>query len=415
MPIRTTRTTGRHQLHSTVSCRLDSPPVSVKMPIDELRFLENDPAQRTADAAALREHMAVLSGSRILPEACDVDNMLLQGFTVDDIGKMAKSLKPFFDQKIFEDLWSKAHGAGIVISAQALTFGDLFHFKKWLTTPAGVHAVGLVQAQKKLTKAGKTVMTHQDVAVLRLFDSNVAEMKRGLKAKKEACDARVAELQAEIDECKKKYAKAERKRGRAFPIAMGYKPQEENELKNACWDMYVLECDKAGTPVVQRSSDNLNIVKKKYGDRVKDDHKLAYAKMPDNYAGLIDYGKKKVLKAGKEGAVRSESSFRNLVTIISPEAAATLPPPLEGGVDDEPSDGEDPGAAVPDEGDAAKQPADAGTATETPSGGDQGGTTSEQAARNRKRKSAAVDAEQSDPNLRSRKHAKAGGHPHRSK
>ncbi|DAB41687.1 TPA_inf: ORF1+2p [Festuca pratensis amalgavirus 2] len=279
------------------------------MSVDPLRFLEDAATAQAADAIKLRPLMLELSGSKVLAKECDIEHLLNAGFTVDDVEKLSKSLKPLIDQGVFDDAWTMAKGSGIILSAQEMTFPDLFMFRRWLTTPQGAQALSLVQARRKMTKAGKKVLGHQDVALLRLLQHYEDDARRELDAKRVETEAAVAQLQAEIDKLKKKYAKAEKKQKRDFPLIANYVPLTDNEVRNQAWDMYCQQCINEGSVPMGRTSTNLKIVGDKFRDHIVQAHKLTYCQQPDHTDALIEFGKQKILRCQEAGSGKLESSF----------------------------------------------------------------------------------------------------------
>lgn len=306
----------------------------MKMATDPLRNLEDAATARAADVQALRPLMVSLSGSKVLAENCDIDHLLDAGHTIADVEKLVKSLKPLMDQGVFDDIWTMAQGSGIVLSAQSMTFPDLFYFKKWLTTPQGTQALSLVQTRRKLKKAGKEVLNQQDVALLRLFQNYEDEAKRGIDEKRIEMEKAVAVKQAEIDELKRAFSKFARRKRRSFPLVENFIPLSEAEIRNQAWDLYVAQCAAEGNVPMGRTSANLQIVGDKFKDQLNQAHKLAFAQQPDHTAALFEYGKQKILKCQESGAGKIESGFRNLLIVINPNCAATLPAPKEDGDDE---------------------------------------------------------------------------------
>ncbi|DAB41688.1 TPA_inf: ORF1p [Festuca pratensis amalgavirus 2] len=384
------------------------------MSVDPLRFLEDAATAQAADAIKLRPLMLELSGSKVLAKECDIEHLLNAGFTVDDVEKLSKSLKPLIDQGVFDDAWTMAKGSGIILSAQEMTFPDLFMFRRWLTTPQGAQALSLVQARRKMTKAGKKVLGHQDVALLRLLQHYEDDARRELDAKRVETEAAVAQLQAEIDKLKKKYAKAEKKQKRDFPLIANYVPLTDNEVRNQAWDMYCQQCINEGSVPMGRTSTNLKIVGDKFRDHIVQAHKLTYCQQPDHTDALIEFGKQKILRCQEAGSGKLESSFRNLLTVLNPENAATLPPRTEEADDGVDTDGGSPNPPEPDTHADAEPAADQPTPPEATGPGSSAGPTPPQSSRSHKRKQPAVDAQSEDPNPSKKRSTRAGRHPNRA-
>lgn len=314
----------------------------MKMATDKLRFLETEDSNRAADAQALAAHMLSLSDARIVASGCSYDEMLAAGFTLAEVGKLTKFLKGYIDQGIFEDLWAKAHQAGVVGSSVEMNFQGMSTFKTWMSKKAGQLALSFVQQKAKAVKMGGADLTPQDVSLVRLFDAHNAELRRRLQGDQEKRDKAIAEANQAIEKAKRDYAKAEARFHKQYPVAAQFQDLKGPELVNKCWDIYILDCGKKGTVPVPRSNANLEIIKDQFQTQARDLHKRDYVRVPQNADAIVEYGKVKVRKLAKAGTSKAGNTFRNHLVIINPEIADEIPAVDEAGVDDENPDGDDP-------------------------------------------------------------------------
>lgn len=295
------------------------------MPTDPLRFLERGDVDQTEDAEKVVELFDVFRDCRIVREDCTLQALLDCNATVDDLSKAIASIRPFLEQKTFEDLWAKAHNAAVVPSAQSMKVKDVFRFKRWITSPSGQIVLSSLQTKKKLEKSGKERFGPDEMGLKRLFTAQHEDLTAQLSQWQVEADEKIAELKSQIEVVRKALAELRDEAKKKHSVAAGFVELSADEVKGRSWTMYVEECAKKNEAPVIKTGTNLDLVGEKYGSLVRDQHLIDYLKRDGVREALHRYGEEKVKALKEAGKHRQVNTFRNIMAITGAPAADEVP------------------------------------------------------------------------------------------
>nr|AWS20964.1 putative replication factory matrix-like protein [Cistus incanus RNA virus 1] len=323
------------------------------MPVDPLRYMDSQVDLEGEEAEAMGKLWEPFATSQLTRKDCSYADLLEMSATLGDFEKCVKAVRSFLVQEIFDDLWSKAHSAGVVASAQTLTLQSLFRFRNWITKPAGQGVLQAVQNKKKLVRAGGDVFLPDQIALLRLFQHQVDVRSREAKVVQEKRDKRLAELRLEMENVKQaaedKLARIDR---RSRPTS-AYVPVDPIELRRLCWVEYVKDCNKRGLVPHPKSELNLEAATERFNAEVRQRHQLEFALTPGNKEKLLSFGRKELKKFEEKNERRQASTFRTAINVITGEQATEVSPAHSDEADEENPGGDSASEAEQDTNQAA--------------------------------------------------------------
>ncbi|AWI66280.1 coat protein [Neurachne minor latent virus] len=311
------------------------------MPVDPLRTIEETDELATEESNRIADLMNVFNESALTRAQCTRNDIIACHQTVDELDKCIRAVKSYVEQRTFDDLWTQAHNAGSVASAQVLTFRDLFRFKKFITSPAGQNVVRNVQAKKKLQRAGRTKHEADQVALTRLFTTQYEVRARGVTKDNGELDIKAAKIRARLEKINRKKEENIQKWDDRCPVVAGYQELTIAQVREEAWKMYLQQCAAEHRDPPPKSTRNLEAVAEKFGAEVKEDHLVQYCTNERVRAALISFGEEHIKNLEKEGTRRNVETFRNLVVIANKGEVPEIPAAGASPVDDEDTRRED--------------------------------------------------------------------------
>lgn len=309
------------------------------MPTDPLRFMETEVDFEGEDAEAMGKLWEGFETSQLQRHNCNYTDLIEMNATLGDFERCVKALRSFLTQGIFDDLWSRAHSAGVVTSAQSMSLKSLFRFKNWITKPAGQGVLQNVQNKRKLARAGGDVFLPDQIALLKLFQHQVDVRSREVKVVQEKRDKKLAELRQEMEAVRAAAEDKLEKIDRRMRPVSRYAPLDTIELRKLCWAEYVNDCNKHHRIPNPKSETNLEAATERFGAEVRQRHQLEFALVPGNKDKLLTFGKKELKKFEDKNERRQVSSFRTAINVITGEQVAEIPPAHADEVNEEDSSG----------------------------------------------------------------------------
>ncbi|AWI66281.1 fusion protein [Neurachne minor latent virus] len=279
------------------------------MPVDPLRTIEETDELATEESNRIADLMNVFNESALTRAQCTRNDIIACHQTVDELDKCIRAVKSYVEQRTFDDLWTQAHNAGSVASAQVLTFRDLFRFKKFITSPAGQNVVRNVQAKKKLQRAGRTKHEADQVALTRLFTTQYEVRARGVTKDNGELDIKAAKIRARLEKINRKKEENIQKWDDRCPVVAGYQELTIAQVREEAWKMYLQQCAAEHRDPPPKSTRNLEAVAEKFGAEVKEDHLVQYCTNERVRAALISFGEEHIKNLEKEGTRRNVETF----------------------------------------------------------------------------------------------------------
>ncbi|KAM3273817.1 hypothetical protein ACQJBY_043166 [Aegilops geniculata] len=293
---------------------------SPNMPVDPLRYPEQDDTHSNAEAGRLADLLLAFGDCHLVLKSCTYDDLINSNGTMSGLEEAVKAVTPHLQQGIFGDLWSRAHNSGGVVSAQVLTIKDLFRFTRWLTTTTGQHNLRCVQQRAKLVNSGKAVLEPEQIALLHLYQAENDEYSVKMNKLQGERDAKIAHYMAKIDEARKSFEVGIQAAKQHYPVSASYVALDSNELRGQCWTMYLAQCRKEAKDLNAKAS---NIVEK-YGPEVIQRHLFEFCSQETNRQALLKYAQTKVNNLKEAGDTRGEDTLHDYMTLLDIEKAYAL-------------------------------------------------------------------------------------------
>lgn len=192
----------------------------------------------------------------------------------------------------------------------ACTVGNMYKFCIWCRSPEGTTFINDLRRQRTLEKKVISGLTAEDVGLVSALDQQLADHARAVKEHRAKYDDYIMELRRKIVLAEQQKEEGLRQIAINMLPASDFKPLDDMELGERCYELYRDECMSVNKPEVDFNEQLMDDVRSTYGNQAMAVYKAEYLRDENRRVIMKMWVEDKILELSKVGEKRLANSFR---------------------------------------------------------------------------------------------------------